>query len=128
MNISLPLALVLDDDPMQRRLIKRMLHDRFKVIEASDVRQALELFRSHKDELKFILTDVQLTRGNSIPFHMAVQAEAESLGIGRLVMTGHCSDDERRYFDEHGLTVVSKPLSKEALITAIENLCTPSRS
>ncbi len=61
LDLSLPLVLVADDEPMTRRLLRRMLeHKGYRVVTASDGEEALELVGRERPDL--ICLDVMMPR------------------------------------------------------------------
>ena len=56
-----PLALVVDDDPIVRMDVVDMLGDLgFRVVDADCVRDALAYLEQNGDDVRFLLTDVQM--------------------------------------------------------------------
>ncbi len=59
--------LLVDDDDLVRKSISRMLSaENYRVLEASDAGQALEIWQLYKEEIEVLMTDIQMPGMNGI--------------------------------------------------------------
>src|SRR6185295_16591665 len=81
-------VLVIEDDEAVRNSVRRVLTDQgYRVLTASDGREALALCRNHRGHLDLVLTDV-IVPGRSGP-ELAREVCKESAGTRALFMSGH---------------------------------------
>lgn len=110
-----PMALIVDDEPMIRNLLGRMVgRAGYGSVEASDGEEALALFRASPDQFAFILLDVQMPgmSGIEVLGHL-IRIDADA----RVVL---CTGYPRNELDDKVFALgmvehLGKPYSKETL-------------
>ncbi len=101
--------LIVDDEPLNRELLRRMLSPSYELSEASDAQEALEVLESEAGGVQLILCD----------YLMPGKSGAELAGIVRerwpgttfLLLTGYDEDQEIADARENGSVhvVITKP-------------------
>ena len=114
--------LLVEDEPGVRRLIRRMLVERgYRVLEASNGPDALELYEHQGSRVDLVLTDIVMP--NMSGSELAGKLFARRPGVKILFMTGYSEDA----VFEHGVAagavpILSKPFLAEALDRKIREL------
>ena len=106
--------LVVDDEPLNRDLLKRVLSG-YEVVEAGDADEALRVLEDQRGEVRVVLCD-QLMPGRS-GVELAVEVAERWPGIVFLLLTGYDDDPEVRDARHRGVVerVVAKPWRAKAL-------------
>jgi putative two-component system response regulator len=118
---TIPTILVCDDDPSLRELVRAVLGDRYRFVEAADGAEALELAREVPPNL--IVLDVMLPGMSGIEVLEALDADAALASIPVVVITAwsHTEIDAELAGADR---FVRKPFDPDALSTAVEELLT----
>lgn len=117
---ALPIALVVDDEPVLRMDTADMVADEgFEVIEARTVDAAFEFLAEHPS-LKLVLTDVE-TPGSMNGFDLAWQVAKPWPHICVVVASGAKRPDDGAL--PPSAIFVAKPLSSDVVHEAIEEYC-----
>ena len=106
------IVLIVDDSQISRNLLKETLGSRYKVLEAVDGREALELLRVHGHEIRLVLLDIVMPKMDGR--EMMKTAAAEKLLEHIPVIAVTSEDDSNRYRNLLDLGVhdiVKKPFS-----------------
>jgi DNA-binding NarL/FixJ family response regulator len=117
MSKSEQLFLLVDDHPMFRRGLQQiisMLYPKSEVLQASNIREALEVLSEHKPDI--VILDVNLPDGNGIRFLMD---HPEVVRKNRIILMTMYTD--RSLIREAVLLGVSAYLSKESAPEEIEH-------
>ena len=114
-------VLVADDEPQVRSLMELLLKRMgLQVVSAEDGNQAVELFRKHADEIKFILMDL------TMPNMDGRQALAEIRHLRpdvKVVLTSGYENDEV-IGHEHGFDAfIQKPCDLETFKKVVQQMC-----
>jgi two-component system response regulator HupR/HoxA len=114
-EISKPCVLVVDDEPLNRDLLKRVLGREFAVEEAEDAVQALEHLERLDGQVALVLCD-QLMPGRS-GTELAADARQRWPDLVFLLLTGFDDDPDVLRAVQSGLVqqVVSKPWRASSL-------------
>jgi two-component system cell cycle sensor histidine kinase/response regulator CckA len=117
---SLATILLVDDDEFLRRFLRRILMEQgFRVIEASDGAEALEVASSHVEPLDLLLTDVIMPKLNGLV--LAQRLLQERSGIRVLYMSGFVEGS--MLLAKHPQSIIlHKPFTSDALIAAVRQL------
>jgi PAS domain S-box-containing protein len=112
-------VLVVDDEPMVRRLAGWILEDAgYRVLEAGDGVEALELFRSRGGEIDVVLLDFDMPRMDGADTFDAIRAI--SPGARVLLSTGYGDQPWMERFRGQGLAgTLEKPYAASELVAAV---------
>jgi two-component system, cell cycle sensor histidine kinase and response regulator CckA len=116
-------VLLAEDDRSVRRLVVSELTRRgFTVLEAEDGVAALEMFRTEKDRVDVLVTDVLMPRMNGAD--LAKAADRITPGVKILFISGH-PERAGSGLDPTGVTnLLMKPFTADTLATRIKELIT----
>jgi CheY-like chemotaxis protein len=115
-------ALVVDDDPANRYLLRSTLEKQHWIVtEAADGQAALEAVRENKPDL--ILLDLMMPNVDGFEFAERLHADPRFRSIPVVVITAKdLTDDDRRRLNGSVLKVVRKGGSGEGLLAALRGL------
>lgn len=121
-----PLALICDDEPQLRELMRVALGGRYATVEAEDAEEALEVARRERPTV--ILIDLMLPGRSGIDLLQDLRGE-EGLGDVPIVVVSAWADDERRReAEEAGADAfVSKPFDPDELARIVSQLVEDGR-
>jgi two-component system cell cycle sensor histidine kinase/response regulator CckA len=113
--------LIVDDEPMVRLVIGRLLEEwDFKVLEADNGRTALQIARSFKDPLSLVITDLIMPYMDGAEFAKAFRPIHPEVPI--LFMTGKCPNALVGSFFSQRDTMVFKPFDPDAFLDTVARL------
>jgi len=117
--------LVVDDDPIVRESLSRMLSKVFKVETASGVKEARRsMSGTHFDA---ILCDVMMNDGGGEAFFDWLQRERPSTASRVIFVTGGVTDEaSRRFLDGQAQPVLYKPVDLLTVERAVDEVSTRS--
>ncbi|HET7471150.1 MAG TPA: response regulator [Gemmatimonadales bacterium] len=61
-GLQQPLVLVVDDEPLMRRILTLSLQDEYRVMTAADAQEAFEIFSAMRRDIAAVVTDIRLPR------------------------------------------------------------------
>jgi signal transduction histidine kinase/CheY-like chemotaxis protein len=111
--------LLAEDDKDVRDLVRHILEKRgYAVLEATNGKEALRLFRDNKDKVDLVILDVIMPILNGKEVHRELRKIAP--GIKVVFISGYTADilSERELL-ETGLEVIQKPVSSPALLNKV---------
>lgn len=119
---SLPVVLVADDYPENRRLLYFYLRDRFEVLQASTAEDAIEILRTEPVDLAIL--DLNFCDGMSgIDAIQAIRKDADLTNIRVLALTAYAyPDDRQRCIDAGFDDYIAKPVFKKGLMDKIDEM------
>jgi DNA-binding response OmpR family regulator len=116
-----PLILICDDERPLRELIKAVLGDRYRYIEAEDARQAEAVLKHQSPEA--IVLDIMLPGKSGIEFLAELRARGEPLTIPVIVVSAwQSADDEQAALGAGADAFIGKPFDPKDLATVVESL------
>ena len=110
--------LLVEDSPALRSLTRELLvRQGYKVMEASDGLEALELSRKFNGTIHLMITDIVMPRmrGTELATQIAVQRPEMSV----LFLSGYTEEAVWRLRDAKGIAVLEKPYSSVALLRTV---------
>lgn len=116
-------VLSVDDDPVARYLLKRLLSDtRFDFVEASGGREGLLMARSHRPDV--ILLDLAMPDMPGFDFLEELRADPELRDIPVIVVTGMplAEDEEADLRQRVSGLLAKQALVKDALVSAVRDV------
>ncbi len=124
---SAGIVLVVEDAESIRKMVCSLLKLRgFDCWEAADGEEALFLVESRIHELNLVLTDVVMPRMNGSELAHRLARLRPDLPI--VFMSGYVDDPLLECIGKSGVPFLSKPFTTDALLQAIRNAITSSRS
>ncbi len=117
-----PRLLIVDDEMLNRELLRRVLHRTYEIEEAEDATQAISVLEQCGDDVRLILCD-QLMPGRT-GTELAVEVRERWPHINFLLLTGYDDDPGVAEAVENGIIaeVVPKPWRGNSLKTRIADL------
>ena len=121
-------VLIVDDEPLNRELLRRVLMHDYAIEEAEDARYALRLLETRGEGIRLVLCD-QLMPGRS-GTDFAAEVRERWPEIVFLLLTGYDDDPEVEAAEERGIIhgVVSKPWRGAALKQRIQGILREEQS
>ena len=122
MDTSQKVILLVEDDPDNRRLTKDLLtFQNYRVIEAEDSYQALDILQ--KDPPDLILTDVSLPGMSGFTLTQKIRALKKFARTPIIVLTAHLRQADQEALKKTALVqYLSKPVNIPALLVQIQAL------
>ena len=117
--------LVIDDNEINRDLLREILIDYYDVVEAENGQQALELLQSREEEISLILLDMMMPVMNGYEFLSIAKADSDLSLIPVIVLTQSDTEDvEIAAFSSGATDFVRKPYRPEIIRHRIASLIT----
>lgn len=118
--------LLVEDDDTNRKLVRIVLGDGYRISEAASVEQALELLRQEKPDL--LLLDIRLGDGSGLDVIRAVRADPAFDQVPALAITAQAmKDDESRFLAAGFDAYLSKPIDTRRLPQVVERFLREGR-
>jgi two-component system, cell cycle sensor histidine kinase and response regulator CckA len=115
-TISSPCILIVDDEPMIRRLIRLLLEQSgFAVLDAGDGNEALSMFQAQKDAIRLVLTDVLMPDMNGPTLVEHIRRIAP--GVAVLFISAYC---ETLRGDMGNIECLPKPFLPDELVHKVQ--------
>jgi len=118
-----PLILVVDDNPMNRLLVIKILHKKgYQTDTAENGRMAV--FNAQRNEYKLILMDLQMPEMDGYEATRQIRAwQNDKRDIPIIAMTAHATEGERERCLDIGMNeFIPKPFAPDELYQKIDNL------
>ena len=118
--------LLVEDDDTNRKLVRIVLGDGYRISEASSVEQALVLLQHEKPDL--LLLDIRLGDGSGLDVIRAVRADPAFDQVPALAITAQAmKDDESRFLAAGFDAYLSKPIDTRRLPEVVERFIREGR-
>ena len=113
------LILVVDDEERMRKLIKDFLVAKnYKIIEARDGEEALEVFEENKEKIQMVLLDVMMPKVDGWTVLRKIRQESK---VPVIMLTARGEEQDELFGFELGVDeYISKPFSPKILVARIE--------
>ena len=106
------IILVIDDNEIDRKITVSVFEDRFRILEASDGFQGLELLKENHENICAVLTDMIMPVMNGLDFLKEMQKQTLAYQIPTFVITGETASDEVVEAYQYGvIDVIAKPIT-----------------
>jgi CheY-like chemotaxis protein len=113
-----PLLLVVEDNPDNMLTVKAILADNYRVIEASDGREGVEMARKHMPDL--ILMDIALPGMDGVEAFKAIRNDARLQHVPIIALTASAMVSDRETILAHGFDAyVAKPIDDRLFFKSI---------
>lgn len=112
--------LLVDDEEVVRRVTKHFLETRsYRVLDASDGRHGVELFREHKDSVDLVLLDMVMPQKSGREVFKEIRALKPDAKV--MLCSGHDRDEYfQELFELGAVGFVQKPASMTELLREVE--------
>lgn len=112
-------ALVVDDEPAVRRLVRAILRRQgYEILEADNGLVAYELLQRISGGIQLLITDVEMPRMDGLALGQKVADEYPSVQV--LYMSGFVSDAPKHQIPSHQF--LQKPFSPDVLVQRLQSL------
>lgn len=117
-----PLVLLVEDDPMTRRALARLLRGfGYRTLEAGDGRAGVEM--AAREQPALVLMDLMMPELDGMDAIRAMRDDPRTRGIPAVILTGDVNEDRRRQADELRVEGwLDKPVDVPRLRELIEGL------
>jgi two-component system cell cycle sensor histidine kinase/response regulator CckA len=110
-------VLVVDDEPCIRTMMMQLLKDEgYSVVTAGCGSQALSLFRSHRQKIDFLISDIVMPELDGPT--LATRLRAECPGLPIILMSGSCRPEQLN----NSFEFLPKPFSSSDLLNRLHKL------
>ena len=118
---SKPTILLLEDDSVQRKMIKGLITDEYNVISAMSLAKSIELAESFRVAL--IIADADVRNLDAMMFCRKVRENAALVTVPLIILSSDTSSRTRVQYMDCGVNIfVEKPLSGEYLKACMKNI------
>ena len=115
--------LIVEDNELNRTMLSEILSDDYKVLEAENGQEALEILEQNKDDIHLILLDVMMPVMDGYTFLDKIKKDEELALIPVIVMTQGDSEADEVTALAHGATdFVPKPYRPQVILHRIASL------
>ena len=115
--------LVVEDNAINRELLKEILSGQYSVLEAANGKEALELLRSHKEDVALVLLDVMMPVMDGYTLLDIIKSDSELSLIPVIVTTQSNSEEDEINALSHGATdFVPKPYKPQVILHRIASI------
>lgn len=112
--------LIVDDEPMMLMVTKKILSEKYTVLQASSAREALEIYE--KEGADLILTDLFMPEMTGFEMHKVLQ-EKHNCKIPVVYLTADETDEaEEKGFDLGAADFIRKPFRADVLLRRVDNI------
>ena len=113
------LILIVDDEARMRKLIRDFLVAKnYKIIEAKDGEEALEVFETNKDKISLVLLDVMMPKIDGWTVLRKIRQESK---VPVIMLTARGEEQDELFGFELGVDeYISKPFSPKILVARIQ--------
>lgn len=115
--------LVVDDLEFNRNILREMMKDQYKIFEASNGREALEILEEHSNEIRLILLDIVMPVMDGREFLAIKNKNLMYRDIAVVVITAEEDAQVQLNMLESGVNdYITKPFMKEMVLRRINNV------
>lgn len=116
-------VLIVEDNEINRAILSEILSGTYRVLEAENGQQALDVLRQHRDDVSLILLDVMMPVMDGYTFLDRIRDEDELALIPVIVMTQSDSEEDEVAALTHGATdFVPKPYRPQVILHRVASL------
>ncbi len=117
------MILVVEDNEINRMMLCELLSSEYKVLEAENGRQALEVLEGRKDEISLILLDITMPVMDGYTFLSIAKADASLSSIPVIVTTQSDSEADEVAALSHGASdFVAKPYKPQIILHRVASI------
>ncbi|MDO4486670.1 MAG: EAL domain-containing protein [Bacillota bacterium] len=121
--IPLKQILIVEDNDLNRAMLCEILSGQYKVLEAENGLEALEILKKHKEDISLILLDVVMPVMDGYTFLDHIKEDSELALIPVIVTTQSNSESDEVAALEHGATdFVPKPYRSQVILHRVASI------
>ena len=115
--------LIVEDNMLNREILKEILSDAYTVLEAENGQEALDVLREHADDIAVILLDVMMPVMDGFTFLDRIKADDRLSLIPVIIMTQSDSEADEVAALAHGATdFVPKPYRPQVILHRVASI------
>ena len=115
--------LIVEDNELNRAMLSEILSDSYKILEAENGQEALDILEQNKDDIQLILLDVMMPVMDGYTFLDKVKKDAELSSIPVIATTQGDSEADEVTALAHGATdFVPKPYRPQVILHRVASL------
>ena len=115
--------LVVEDNQINREMLKEILSEEYCVLEAENGLEALEILQRHRDDVALILLDMVMPMMDGFAFLDRIKADPELALVPVIVMTQNDSKEDEIAALAHGATdFVPKPYRPQVILHRVASI------
>jgi len=115
-----PTVLIIDDEPLVRRVTRRALEAEVSVLEAADGEEGLALLDRPETTIDLVVTDFMMPKINGLGVIAVLARYRPELPV--IGMTGHTDPALREIAAKYGVRVLQKPFDISLIVTSVRQL------
>ena len=115
--------LILEDNELNRTILREILSGEYRILEAENGQDALEILKQNKEDIALILLDVMMPVMDGYAFLDIIQKDAELSLIPVIVTTQDKKEDDEINALSHGATdFVPKPYHPQIILHRVASI------
>lgn len=115
--------LIIDDQEVSRVILRGIFKNRFRILEAENGKEALELLEQHKDCISIILLDMIMPEGSGEEFLVYKNGHEEVKNIPVVVISSETEEELQKRMLELGVSdYITKPFVTEVTERRVNNV------
>ncbi len=118
-----PLVLIVDDSEMNRLLLRGILEEHYRVVEATDGEEAIEKIEEYRSELSIVLLDIVMPKmdGFGVLEYLNINEIIQEIPV---VMISSMNEDSaiRRCYELGISDYIRRPFSQDVVVTRVKNI------
>ena len=121
-------VLIADDEPTVRKLVHRMLHKNYAVLEAENGREAVNMAPSHKPDI--ILMDIMMPKMDGLTACYTIKTDQTTKEIPVLMVTAIGHDLNKKLSEDimGADGYITKPFNSKSLLKTIKEFLLNSKA
>lgn len=122
-----PHVLIVDDEPLVRRALSRLLSRRYQIVQAASAAEALDRLR---DGPRFdaVVSDVAMPGMSGFDLFKTIQRDDPQLARRFVFITGASLDVEMDIIRREAVPILKKPMSPHDLFRTVEQVIASGRA
>ena len=119
-------VLIVDDEEIIRAIARDILEMQgYQILEAGDGRQAVDLYRIHRDAIDLVILDMSMpVMGGKETFDLLAGVDND---VKVILSTGFADSDDIRQLQKRGVkAVIEKPFRVDELVSTIQHVLAPA--
>ncbi len=115
--------LIVDDQPIDRQIIKTMLSDQYHILEADNGEAALDMLKMHFKDISLVISDIHMPKINGLELLENMSNAIFLKDIPVIMVTAHGErENEELALSRGALEIITKPYDAALARKRIENI------